>query len=195
MRRRESQFARRRRHTSTVFAVSSGLLAALLGACGDVVRVTSQSSNDASVDGGRAAIGAAEVVKKGCVDCHQGDLAGSPIPRLGTNAYPANLTPDIDTGLGSWTDDQVVRAMQDGIDKNDVPLCFAMPRFKALDLELAYDIVIYLRTLPPVHRVIPVSTCPPLKPPPDAGGDASGDAANDFDAAESDAALDGDATD
>lgn len=155
----------------------TSFVVAFSGACGDVVRVTS-SSPDADVDGGRAAAGQALVVKKGCMDCHQEDLAGSPIPRLGTQAYPANLTPDIDTGLGAWTDDQIVRAMTLGIDKDLQPLCFTMPRFGSLGVDQQYDIAIYLRTIPAVHREIPASMCPPLKPRPDAGIDASADDAS-----------------
>jgi hypothetical protein len=43
--------------------------------------------------------------------------------------------------------------------------------------------ILYLKSLPPIHRQIPTSTCPPLKPRPDAGADASEDAA------ESDSAM------
>lgn len=179
-------------------------MVATAGACGDVVRVTSSNLEDASVDGGRAAQGQALVVKKGCADCHQQDLAGSVIPRLGTQAYPANLTPDVETGLGSWTDDQIVRAMTLGIDKDLVPLCFTMPRFGSLTTDQQYDIAIYLRTIPPVRQKIPQSSCPPLKPRPDAGdeagdgSDASEDSSDEDGAPPDDSGLDSsdaDATD
>ncbi len=187
--------ALRRSRLAALAALVLGV-APIAGGCGDVVRVTSSGAADASIDGGRAAAGQALVVKKGCMDCHQQDLAGSPIPRLGTQAYPANLTPDVETGLGSWTDDQIVRAMTLGIDKNLQPLCFTMPRFKSLDVDQQYDIAIYLRTIPAVSQKIPASTCPPLKPMPDAGSeDATGDAALDDDAASGDSGLDADPTD
>jgi cytochrome c len=166
-----------------VFSLVFGLIAALAPACvsdPEEVLGTDGGPTDAAVDAGRAARGAIEVVRKGCIDCHQspfpedGTMRGQTSPRRGTKAYPANLTPDVETGLGTWTDDQIVRAMRLGIDKDKVPLCFTMPRFDLSD-ELAYDIAIYLRTLPPVHHEIPESTCPPLKPRPDAGSPDAGE--------------------
>jgi hypothetical protein len=165
--------------------------AAFLGACGTG---TGSDGNGAdagldSGDGGRIAQGAVLVIKKGCDGCHnppdpatQGLFSGSLTPRPGTNAYPANLTPDVETGLGSWTDDQVFRAITLGIDKNDVPLCFTMPRFN-FDTDEIYSMILYLKSLPPIHRQIPASTCPPLKPRPDAGEeDAEMDSATPDDA-------------
>jgi hypothetical protein len=166
--------------------------ASLGGACssnGD--SDASDAAVDAYVDGGRIAQGAVLVIKKGCDGCHnppdpatQGLFSGSLTPRPGTNAYPANLTPDVETGLGSWTDDQVFRAITLGIDKNDVPLCFTMPRFN-FDTDEIYSMILYLKSLPPIHRQIPTSTCPPLKPRPDAGeADAEIDSARAADAAD-----------
>ena len=160
-------------------------LTALAGACTGDDSGAPDAGADAYVDAGRVAQGAVLVIKKGCDGCHnppdpatEGLFSGNLTPRPGTNAYPANLTPDNDFGLGTWTDDEVFRAITLGIDKNDVPLCFTMPRF-GFDTYEIYSMILYLKSLPPIHRQIPTSSCPPLKPRPDAGADASSDASAD----------------
>jgi hypothetical protein len=125
------------------------------------------------------------VTARGCPSCHQsknaadGTLSGTTTPRQGTMAYPANLTPDVDTGIGSWSDDLVVRAMLTGVDDEAQPLCPPMPHFdgtggdgRPMTEDEKMSIVAYLRSLPPVHHEIPQSSCPPLKTPaPDDGPD------------------------
>lgn len=116
---------------------------------------------------------------RGCPSCHQsmeagaGTLSGSSTPRMGTLAYPANLTPDVDTGIGSWSDADIMRAMRTGVDDEDAPLCPPMPHFdgsggdgRPMNDDEATSIVAYLRSLPPVHHAVPESSCPPLKSPP-----------------------------
>src|SRR5262245_42393359 len=87
------------------------LLAAALAGCG---------SEEWQLDGGDlTALGREYVAARGCATCHQGEegtLAGQRDPRPGTSAWGANLTPDIDTGLGAWADIQIVRAMRYGVD-------------------------------------------------------------------------------
>jgi mono/diheme cytochrome c family protein len=143
-------------------------------------------TTDAPLD--RLAAGELAVRRRACGSCHQssdpadGVMSGQTTPRLGTLSYPANLTPDVETGIGGWPAARIVFAMRHGVDVDDQPLCAAMPRFDLEDEE-AYAIAEYLRSLPPVHHAIPASTCPPLKPktPPDAGtdADASEDASQD----------------
>jgi len=136
---------------------------------------------DAPLD--RIAAGELAVRRRACGSCHQssdpadGILSGQTTPRLGTLAYPANLTPDVETGIGRWSTARIVFAIRHGVDVDDQPLCATMPRFDLEDEE-AYAIAEYLKSVPPVHRVIPASTCPPLKPKtsPDGGADASVDA-------------------
>jgi hypothetical protein len=161
------------------------LLAALVagvGACED---------DALSTDGGVADMTAADpiargesyVMARGCPSCHQskdpadGTLSGTSTPRKGTQAYPANLTPDPDTGIGSWSDDEIIRAMRSGIDDEGAPLCPPMPHFdgtggdgRPLTDDEATSIVAYLRSLAPVHHEIPESSCPPLKSPPSDDG-------------------------
>ncbi|HZS41366.1 MAG TPA: lamin tail domain-containing protein, partial [Polyangia bacterium] len=81
----------------------------------------------------------------------------------GTAAYPANLTPDGETGIGDWSDDEIVRALRAGVDDQGAPLCPPMPRFASMTDSEASAIVAYLRSLVPVANAVPPSSCPPLK--------------------------------
>ncbi len=71
-----------------------------------------------------------------------------------------NLTSDPQTGLGRWTDEQVVAALRDGRSNGRVLTIFGMPwaYFNALSDDDAMAIARYLKTLTPVHNRIP----PPL---------------------------------
>jgi len=109
--------------------------------------------------------GEALVRDRGCASCHQssdpasGVLSGRTTAIVPGGAYPKNLTPDPETGLGRWTNDAIVRAIREGIDDEGAQLCDAMPRFADLDDADATAIADYLRSLPPVHRAIPESSC------------------------------------
>jgi hypothetical protein len=136
------------------------------------ITITACSEPDPSL-GVSAALGAQAVKDRGCPACHQssrdsdGILSGQSTPVPGTSAYGTNLTPDRPTGLGTWADIQIVRAIRFGVDNGLAPLCDAMPKAPDMsDLE-AYSITAYLRQLPAVPRHdIPQSTCPPVKPMP-----------------------------
>ena len=132
---------------------------------------SSQSTNGDA--GPLASIGADFVQQRGCPGCHQSSdhrstLAGNPVAVHGTLAYPANLTPDRSTGIGGWADEQIIRAFRYGVDASDAELCPTMPRFDKIGDVEASAIVAYLRSLPVVTRAIPLSMCPPVKPPPGA---------------------------
>jgi mono/diheme cytochrome c family protein len=81
-----------------------------------------------------------------------------PIPELG-HVRPPNITPDPETGIGTWTDDEIARAIQEGIDRTGRPLFPIMPylNFRNLDDEDLASIVVYLRTIPPVRNAVPVT--------------------------------------
>lgn len=137
----------------------AGLLGALaLSACGQVPGGTPDAGS--LVDQGKAA-----VTTRGCGTCHQsknaadGTLSGQTDPQPGTTAYGANLTPDVDTGLGSWTEEQIIKAIRTGVDKDGKELCIIMTRFPSMSDDEAKAIVAYLKSLPPVNRQIPASDC------------------------------------
>lgn len=85
-----------------------------------------------------------------CVACHQDDYSG-----LGF--YP-NLTSDMETGLGSWSDTDIANAIQNGYDKNGETLCNLMTMYPFTNEE-TMDVVKFLRSLPPVSNQI-TAVCP-----------------------------------
>jgi mono/diheme cytochrome c family protein len=82
-----------------------------------------------------------------------------------------NITPDRDTGAGTWTDDMFARAIREGIGHDGRVLHPQMwyPSFRSLADEDVAAIVVYLRTLPPVRNALPRTSLPKgrqLSPPP-----------------------------
>ena len=67
-----------------------------------------------------------------------------------------NLTPDQETGLGSWTDAEIARAIREGIDRDGVAM-IAMPSYSyhALSDADAAAVVGYLRSLEPDRNEVP----------------------------------------
>ncbi len=106
----------------------------------------------------------------GCTDCHTpghflgkedhtrylgGSDVGFAIPGLGVFVGP-NLTPDNETGLGKWTQAQIVTALTKGETPEGRMLAPPMPwrNFASLTPSDAQAIAAYLKTLPPVsHQV------------------------------------------
>ena len=76
-------------------------------------------------------------------------------PISGVFATP-NLTPDEATGLGSWSDAEIARAIREGVDKDGVALEI-MPSYhlNALSDEDVAAMVGYLRSLEPVENDVP----------------------------------------
>lgn len=68
-----------------------------------------------------------------------------------------NLTPDSATGLGTWTDGELLRAIREGVSRDGHALFPMMPYQALRDMsdEDAYAIVVYLRTLKPIHNTVP----------------------------------------
>jgi mono/diheme cytochrome c family protein len=68
-----------------------------------------------------------------------------------------NITPDPVTGLGNWTDGEVLRAIREGVDKNGDALFPMMPyeHFRYMSDDDAKSVVAYLRTLKPIRHSVP----------------------------------------
>jgi mono/diheme cytochrome c family protein len=107
----------------------------------------------------------------GCSDCHTpGHFLGNPdmarflggsdvgfeVPGIGI-VYGPNLTPDTETGLGTWTADQIVVAIRTGKTPEGRGLVPVMPwpNLASLTDEDAYAIAAFLQTLDPVSQNVP----------------------------------------
>jgi mono/diheme cytochrome c family protein len=68
-----------------------------------------------------------------------------------------NITPDHETGLGAWTDGEILRAIREGVDRDGKALFPMMPYsgFRHLADDDAEAIVAYLRTMHPVKNQVP----------------------------------------
>jgi mono/diheme cytochrome c family protein len=110
-----------------------------------------------------------------CLGCHsEVDWKNEVIPETGRGAgdehfdpatpwlRSANITQDQETGIGSWSDDAIARAVREGIGKDGRTLFPAMPYqdFKQMSDEDLASIVVYLRTLKPIRRKVT-----PTEPP------------------------------
>jgi mono/diheme cytochrome c family protein len=108
-----------------------------------------------------------------CLGCHSDHLTtyGFPIKpgtegqggmvfdeKLGFPGVVAaqNITSDRETGLGGWSDGEILRAMREGIDRQGEALFPMMPyvHLSKMSDEDAKSVVVYLRTLPPVHNSV-----------------------------------------
>ena len=73
--------------------------------------------------------------------------------------YSPNITPDTETGAGNWSDDQLARAIREGVSHDGRALFPFMPYpdFHSLSDEDLASVIVYLRSLPPVHKQRPAT--------------------------------------
>jgi mono/diheme cytochrome c family protein len=113
----------------------------------------------------------------GCGSCHtDGSLVGNPVTsRLlaGSSTgiaytspfvddfpgivYPANLTPDMETGLGSWTMERLVTMIRVGTTEHSASSLPVMPwpAYSSITYDDALSIAAYLKSLAPVRHQVP----------------------------------------
>ena len=94
-----------------------------------------------------------------CVACHTAKggapfAGGRPLQTPFGTILSANITPDHDTGIGSWTADQFYRALHRGIDDEGHHLYPAFPYnyYTRVDRADSDAIFAYLKTVPPVRN-------------------------------------------
>jgi len=87
------------------------------------------------------------------------ELAGQviPIDNLPGVIVATNLTPDTETGGANWTDDEIARAIREGIGHDGRTLFPMMPyqAYRTLSDEDLASILVYLRSVAPVRNSLP----------------------------------------
>lgn len=153
-------FIRQRSLTRAFFA------ALLLIICGLSVAATKQYPEYPPVDYGTGAH--ADLVKRGeelvkagdCIACHTTEDGGKPFAGglkfttpFGT-LYSLNITPDKETGIGSWSEAEFVRAMHEGISPGGRYYYPAFPYiyFSKITNDDLLAIWAYLHAIPAVHQ-------------------------------------------
>ena len=96
---------------------------------------------------------------------------GNPFPEPVFTAYSSNITPDSETGIGKWTNAQIVRAIREGIRPNGTVIGPPMPiaNYRGLSDDDVNEIVAYLRSIPPIKNKVPPSEYTKFKLPPNYG--------------------------
>ena len=115
--------------------------------------------------------------RHGCVFCHSErnwKAQGAPPreDRLGAGVVweaegmpwltAPNITPDPETGIGSWSDDAIIRSIREGVRLDGSAIFALMPygEFRRLTDEDVASIVVYLRSLKPIKNALPKSQLP-----------------------------------
>jgi len=89
-------------------------------------------------------------------------VAGFPGPR-GARFYAKNLTPDPETGIGKWTEDQFVKTFKSGIKPDGIKYALTPMEWniygnmKEEDVRAIYR---YLRTIKPISNKVPANIPP-----------------------------------
>jgi len=109
----------------------------------------------------------------GCIYCHsphdwaapgtpfvagmEGSGTVQPYADLPGRVVAPNLTPDKETGAGTWTDDMLARAIREGIGHDGRALFPMMPytHFRNMSDEDLASVIVYLRSLPAVRHELP----------------------------------------
>lgn len=114
----------------------------------------------------------------GCVDCHTPGtlygaadttrmLSGSDLGWEGPwgVSYARNLTPDVETGIGSWSESDIETALRAGHRPDQTPILPPMPwqNFARMSEDDMSALVAYLRSLPPIQHQSP-AVIPPGTP-------------------------------
>lgn len=152
-------------HLSRVVAAAGLLLGATLLVS---ALATPPSARAADVANGRM------LAMNACAECHsqrsnpyQLDASklfagGAQFEGPWGTVYSRNITPDPETGIGAWTDEEVKRAITEGVSRNGEKLIL-MPfeHFRGMSASDIDVVVAFLRSLPPVRNVVPADRLAP----------------------------------
>jgi mono/diheme cytochrome c family protein len=107
----------------------------------------------------------------GCANCHtprgpdmsllpnMSFAGGFKIVDPAFEVYSANITPDNDTGIGTWTDAQIITAIREGKTREGKIIFPPMPvpTYNNMSDDDVRAVVAYLHTLRPIHHEVPQS--------------------------------------
>jgi mono/diheme cytochrome c family protein len=137
--------------SSAVLAISFGTLA--------ITATSAEDRSFAQVQRGKALVDAGD-----CVACHtqagaQPFTGGRPIKTPFGVIYSPNITPDRETGIGAWSDEDFYRAMHEGIRPDGARLypAFPYPYFTKMPREDVMAVRAYLNTLQPTPNPRPAN--------------------------------------
>src|SRR5690606_15717957 len=104
-----------------------------------------------------------------CFECHSADFStnnalhpekskgfyggGNPMPDLdGKIVHTANITMDEKTGIGTWTEDDFVKAVRFGSRPDGTPIMYPMEKYSLLTDDEVKAIFAYLKTVPTIEN-------------------------------------------
>jgi mono/diheme cytochrome c family protein len=133
----------------------------ILPVCAAVLVSTAAAGGAASPEIEAAARGGYLLHASGCVACHTDDKGGGPAlaggraleTTIGTFHSP-NITPDPETGLGRWDEEDFLQALGEGHGPEGRPYypAFPYPSYTGMTAADMRDLWAHLRSLPPVAR-------------------------------------------
>jgi mono/diheme cytochrome c family protein len=147
---------------TTICSLAMGLSASIgLSAC--AVQAFAASQEFGQIERGRYLTIAGD-----CAACHtvpgsdRPYAGGRPIETPFGNLVAPNITPDLDTGIGAWSDDAFVNAMTKGIRPDGANLYPAMPYtyYTKITRDDALAIRAYLNTVPAVRNAVRANQLP-----------------------------------
>lgn len=92
-------------------------------------------------------------------------------PEFGTgDLYASNITPDPETGIGAWTEDQIIAAITKASRPDGAPIFGPMMFYAGVWGGMTADdlkaVAAFLKAMPPIKHEVPKSTFKPAGPPP-----------------------------
>jgi mono/diheme cytochrome c family protein len=89
-----------------------------------------------------------------CVDCHGEDLSGGIAWNLPVGTFRApNITPDRETGAGRYRDEELARALREGVHPSGRAMLPFMPFANLTDADLT-AVLSYIRSVPAVRKEV-----------------------------------------
>jgi mono/diheme cytochrome c family protein len=150
-------------HRAAKFSMLIGAAAAWLGGTGWCGAASPDSQAFDQIEKGRYLAAVAD-----CFACHTVPNAGQPFAGARPIETPfgeitsSNITPDNDTGIGAWTDEQFDNAVRKGVSPDGSRLYPAMPypSYTRMSRDDVLAIRAYLKTVEPVHQQVKSNTLP-----------------------------------